>query len=332
MTFMVEGEGNLEVWLYQYDADGGYNTRRIWDAVLTQKKGARKAAIQARLRPDTVSYRVMANNSGSAKGYARVRGVRNCAVQYEADKAHVPAILSASVDTQNKTSSLAPKLLKSFTLSPVTSRKHLKDAGTRIQFGTDCGHLGWFCRTLSVEGPSGALLVHPTRTQGVSIRLPIASGFTLFTDKPARSIRTHWQCRIGRLVWFAARSPGRKGRLSKAYLRLLKSQLPELRDPDAPRTNLEITLHAGINSTINTSLLWRDSKGRKNCTYLGEKAMENAEETLVWRFPLPKEARDINLALTTNHGLNEYLNMRIEKARLLVNSPSGNNNKAAGSQ
>ncbi len=332
MSFEVEGDGILEVWLYQYDANGGFSMRRVWDAVLVKNKGIRDLSIQARTQSDTVSYRIMVNNSGSAKGHARVKGLSNCSVQYGWASASEDTGSQMLADGRTHLNTIRTKVIKSWDLQPVTSREQLGKEGIRMQLGTDCANLGWLCRTLHMDGPSGRLLVHPKKSGGVSIKMPIAAGFTIFTNSPVRSLRTHWQCRIGRLVWFAARSPGRRGKLSRFYLWLLRSQLPELKDPNAPRVNLEVALQTSPNTTINTSLLWRDGKGRKNCTYLGEKAMESASEKLVWNFPFPKDAHGINLAITTNHGLNEFMNMQIDQARITVPETAENLNHTSGLQ
>ncbi len=314
MSFAVKGVGFLELWIYEFAADGGRKARRLWDVVLSDETTLHEYSIHAGLEASTVSYRILINNGGSAGGMAVIKGLRDCTVSYENELSETPAPLH-EVQNNNRTTII------DWDLTPVASHEQLREQGTRLVFGSNCQELSVFCSLLSVSGAARNLIMRPANENGVEFEMPISSGFTIFTDKPQTSFRTLWQCRLGRWEWFASRSPVRDGWLEKKTLKWVRKQLPAGNRADDREAALELDIVTGKNTILSTMVMWRNAKGHKNCYYLGEKAVEHRDDKMVWKFPLPKDATNINLAIQTENQLSGFLNMTINDARITIAQP-----------
>ena len=333
MSFEIAGNGFLEIWIYQYNAIGAWSSRRIWDAVLDGNKGKRLVEVQAGLSSDTVAYRILISNGGSAGGHSEVTGLRACGVNYDAPIGPENEVLSneipamAGVETLRIEPIAEPistvkesPIVKEWDLTPVQSAAALNQAGARVFFGRSCYELAFFCRLLNVQGPSRNLLIRPKDTKGFELHMPIDSGFVIASDKLNTSPRTWWQCKLGRRAWFVERSPAREGLFEQMFLKFVKRQLPSGNNPTDRAAQLHLNVQTSTNTIISASLLWKNEKGHKGCYYLGEKVLESDNVQTIWDFPLPQKYSDLTLAFTTDHPLNDYINLEVASARVVVNS------------
>ena len=313
VTFDIVGNGFLEVWIYEYDSNEAWSSRRLWDAVLKKEKGARSVEIQAQLSSDTVAYRILISNGGSAGGYSEVKGVTACGVNY-----NVTENTRAELNTNPLLQEGDLALVKDWDLTPVQSSAALNQPGARLLLGRSCYELSFFCRLLNVQGPSRNLLMRPNGSKGFELTMPIDAGFIIASDKVNTSLRTIWQCKLGRRVWFIERSPARDSFVEKIYLHFAKKLLPAGNNPSDRVAQLRLNAQTSSNTVISVALLWKNGKGKKSCYYLGEQALETNTETTYWDFPLPKEYSDLTLTFTTDHPLNNYINLDVSGALVVI--------------
>ena len=347
VDFDIEGEGFFEFWVYQYDVNGVWRSRRIWDAVVKDEGETKRVAVQIQLADETRSYRIMMTNGGTAAGYAKIKGVKACGVKEVLEGANegvlsIPSeeVLAKHIETsvQEVNNSdqaildnlhmdpvvIAPQspngnLFKEWDLTPFNSEFASKTEGSRLAIGNRCDVFELFCRQLDPEGVTEMLVLRPFKQNGFTLNMPINSGFTIHTGKKITNLRTWWQCSIGRRVWFLERSPAREGYFERIFLKFAKWVIPTGKSKTDELSKLRmLDFDSKNNTVVSSNVYWLDGKGRKNCYFLGEQAIETEGADLTWDFPIPKGASDLNFSITSRHALNQYSNFSVSGAEIQV--------------
>ncbi|MFB9374581.1 hypothetical protein ACFFUB_11490 [Algimonas porphyrae] len=304
MTFDVEGEGFLEIWLYEYDRLGAVSSRRIWDAILSPDKGTLNVEAQASFLSTTRSYRILVMNGGTASGYASVFGLDLCGFK----TGTALRIDSPPVEGFER--------FMAFDFKPRLDRDIDQDGGT-IMIGTDCHELDWFCRKIDLASPGSRLLMRDGGSDdSLQTRMPIASGFTVTTGELHTGFRTLFQCRLGRSKWYLERSPARDGFFEHYIMRFQKHFQPAGNDADDRMARLSMDFQAAPNTIVDAAMLWIDADGKENCYFLGEQVIEDGQDDLTWTFPIPVDASGFTYAFSASHGLKTYINIDVRNARL----------------
>lgn len=308
-TIEVRGEGYVEAWLWEYTADGGWGSRRIFDAVV-QTDEPQRFEMQGSLHPETRAVRLIITNGGAAAGAVTISDAQGCLVSYSDGLPDERAIVGSRQNVQLPTSALEFEPNGRDLLAEAIESQDLT-----LALGGFCSRLSWFCPVIRPPDPDAPLLMQ-IDSASIELSYPDSGGFYLFMRSPDTGPMTWAQCRASQRIWLLDRFPFRDGtivRLERDVLSRFTANEPTRASMRLAR--LEVDVDVPFNSVITAFAHWDRPGFGRACAYLGPVTV-SGNDTASWEFEVPVGVNEIEPVLTYGNDLSNSGTIRISSIQV----------------